>query len=434
MRIFFTAILSFLSIQMYAQDQEVVDWIDENSIKIEDANPDTELTIFNQNIPQKFVDAKIFGFGEATHHGKEFFDIKAKFFKYLVETQDVKVFILEESYTAEAGINEWISGGKGSAETIANNFSIIPWRCKEVVNLLEWMRNYNSDKDQEKHIRFYGMDIQYVVGINKEIREIIKKYNIPASEKLLSVIDECAEKKVEYNKKNNWADTNLPKLNEIESTLINFKNDNQDIVVEEVDQAIRAINQLKHYTHYVQHSFSQERDLRMFENVNWIVDNYSKNAKAFIWAHNDHTNNQGFGNYNMGRNIYNLGRHLKEKYENEYYSVGFAFAKGDLGGWVFSDNQPPKWNNYQVTEAFPKTYSETMVEAKENIYFIDMSKALESNVSRFFDKKKKQFTLFAQGYVPNGKYNLTTKRFSKMFDGLIFIDSISLPNRSITAK
>jgi len=159
MKTFISAISFFLLFQGYAQNQEAVSWINENAIKIEDADPDSNLTIFNSSIPQKFADAKIFGFGEATHQGKEFFNLKAKFFKYLVEKHNVKIFIIEDSYTSEAGINEWISGGKGSRETIANNFRIGFWYCKEVIDLLEWMRNYNLDKNKEDQIRFYGMDI-----------------------------------------------------------------------------------------------------------------------------------------------------------------------------------------------------------------------------------------------------------------------------------
>ena len=166
LRIYISVITFFILFQTYAQNHKVVKWINENAIKIEDANPDTDITIFDNSIPKKFADAKLFGFGEATHQGKEFFDIKAKFFKYLVKNQGVNVFIMEDSYPSEAGINEWISGGKGNAETIAKNFSIVFWYCKEVVDLLEWMRNYNLNKPQEEQIRFYGMDIQNVKDIN----------------------------------------------------------------------------------------------------------------------------------------------------------------------------------------------------------------------------------------------------------------------------
>ena len=72
MKTFISAIIYFILFQTYAQDDKVVSWINENAIKIEDANPDTNLSIFNNNIPKKFASAKIFGFGEAAHQGKEF--------------------------------------------------------------------------------------------------------------------------------------------------------------------------------------------------------------------------------------------------------------------------------------------------------------------------------------------------------------------------
>jgi erythromycin esterase len=305
MRIFISTISFFLLFQTYAQNNTAVSWINENAIKIEDANPDTNLSIFNNNIPQKFADAKIFGFGETTHQGKEFFDLKAKFFKYLVETQNVKVFIMEDSYTSEAGINEWISGGNGKVETIAQNFSIGFWYCKEVVNLLQWMRNYNLNKAKDEQIRFYGMDIQVVRNINLEIRGLVKKYTIPVSEELLLVVDNCVEKKVTYGESTDWADIQTPKLNEIKSILLDFRKGIKDENRDEFDSAIRALNYLSQYTYFVQNHYSQDRDLKMFENAKWIIENKSKNGKAFIWAHNEHINNLKAGNYST-RKIYNL--------------------------------------------------------------------------------------------------------------------------------
>ncbi|MBC8644555.1 hypothetical protein H9W95_12235 [Flavobacterium lindanitolerans] len=72
--------LGFLfSISLNAQTSNVVSWLNTNAIVIEDANPDAELVAFTQNEPQGFKEARIYGFGEATHHAKEFFDLKAKF-------------------------------------------------------------------------------------------------------------------------------------------------------------------------------------------------------------------------------------------------------------------------------------------------------------------------------------------------------------------
>jgi erythromycin esterase len=432
MKIFLLGITFFLLFQTYAQDDKAVNWINENAIKIEDANPDTNLTIFNNNIPQKFADAKVFGFGEATHQGKEFFDLKAKFFKYLVETQDIKVFIIEDSYTSEAGINEWISGGKGKAETITNNFSIGFWHCEEVVSLLEWMRNYNLDKTKDQQINFYGMDIQVVQNINLEIRNLVEKYNIPVSEELLLVVDNCVEKKVAYNLSSDWADIQLPKLNEIESILLDFKKGIKDENIEEFNSAIRALNYLSQYTYYVQNHHRQDRDLKMFENVKWIVENKSKNKKAFIWAHNEHINNIGFANY-TNRNIYNLGRHLKKYYKNNYYSVGFDFGTGTQAGYFFNKDEKPSWKKVELNKPFATTYAETLIKAKDEIYFIDMSKALDGSSSNFFKKKTKQIVAGGGGFIPKNNH-LYQKKFSEMYDGLIFVKNITLPINNWIAK
>lgn len=431
MKIFILVIVFFLSTNIYAQKNETIKWINNNLIKIEDTNPDTNLSIFSNNIPNKFKEAKIFGFGETTHHGKEFFDLKAKFFKYLVESQNIKVFIIEDSYPSEAGINEWISGGKGNVESIADNFTIVPWQSKEVVNLLEWMRNYNLNIPIDEQIRFYGMDIQNVQNINQELRNLVKNYNISVSEELLLVADKCVEKKVEYMKSTQWADIQIPKLTEFKRILFDFqkglKNENNT----EISSAIRALDYLIKYTYYVQNNYSQDRDLKMFENVKWIIENKSKNGKAFIWAHNEHVNNNGFGVSN--RKIYNLGRHLKEYYKDDYYSVGFDFGKGTLGGYIFKKNEPTTWKTYQINEPFPKTYAETLIDAKEDVFFIDISKASNNDSTNFFKKKNKQLILGGPGYNPE-QNNLYTKKISEMYDGLIFVKSISVPNYDLSKK
>lgn len=434
MRKLLSVITCFTLFQTYAQDDKAVSWINENAIKIEDANPDTNLTIFNNNIPQKFADAKVFGFGEATHQGKEFFDLKAKFFKYLVEHQGVKVFIIEDSYPAEAGINEWISGGKGSAETIARNFSVGFWYCKEVISLLEWMRNYNMDKSKDEQIRFYGMDMQYVKNVNQEIRSLVQKYNVPVSEELLLVVDNCAEKKVDYfGPQSNWSDIQTPKLNEIESILIDFKKGIKEENIEEFNSTIRALTYLQQYTYYVQNHSSKFRDLKMFENAKWIVENKSKNGKAFVWAHNAHIDFKGYDNPGRRHSVDNLGKHLKDYYKNDYYSVGFDFATGTQAGYFSSNDEKPTWKKVELNKPYANTYAETLIEAKDEIYFIDMSKALEGSSSDFFKKKSKQLVAGGGGFDPK-KNHLHKKNLSEMYDGLIFVKNITLPTNNLIAK
>lgn len=421
-----------LTLITYAQNNETIEWINNNSILIEDASPDSELTDFKQNTPLKFENAKIFGFGEASHNTKEFFTLKSKFFKHLVKTQGIRVFIMEDSYQAEAGINEWISGGKGDIKTIAQNFDIGFWRSKEIVNLLQWMRNFNLDKLKEDQIRFFGMDIQNGVNINKEIRAFIDKNKINIDEELLTLVDKCSNKTIKYNQPGDWWQLQIPKLIELKEQLLSLKNDS-----EEYKSIIRALNYLISYTEYASNinekypKSTEFRDLKMFENVKWIIENETKNSKAFIWAHNEHINKREM--YYDGSDIINLGRNLKEYYKEDYYSVGFDFATGKIKGYVIDKENGNHWKTYHIEKPFRKTYAKTLNRVNKDIYFIDLDKVIEKEPIEFFSKRNKYLLIAGGGYQPQPLHKIKiSKVFSESYDGLIFVKNISVPDYELS--
>jgi erythromycin esterase len=59
--------------------------------------------------------------------------------------------------------------------------------------------------------------------------------------------------------------------------------------------------------------------------------------------------------------------------------------------------------------------------------------ALNGYSSDFFKKKNKQLTLGGPGYNPE-QNNLYTQKFSEVYDGLIFVRSISVPNYKLSKK
>ncbi|MBU3823165.1 erythromycin esterase family protein [Flavobacteriaceae bacterium XHP0103] len=424
----FIFILSFL---VNSQNKETIDWITNNSIEIEDASPDSELVFFEQNTPNKFNNAKIYGFGEASHNTKEFFDLKAKFFKHLVKTQGVKTFIMEESYQAESGINEWISGGKGDINTIGKNFRNGFWYCNEIVNLLQWMRDYNLEKPKEEQIRFYGMDVNFGTKTNQEIRDFVNKYKLTVNEKLLMVADSCSNKKINYGKTDNWAKTQVPKLKELEQALINSQTDTK-INQKDLKSVIRSLNYLMKYTQYVSNTVGAKesnefRDLKMFENVKWIIENESENEKAFIWAHNEHINKKEM-NYS-GSGIINLGRLLKDYYKKDYYSVGFDFGTGYIKGYTINKKQGNHWKTYHIEKPFKKTYAQTLMNIDKDIYFVDLDNAIKNEPTKFFSKKSKHLLISGGGYQPEPLHRImVSKIYAETYDGLIFVKKISLPD------
>ena len=412
----------FIFLVSAAQDKAVVAWLNANAIPVEDATQTTLPTAFANALPQKFTDARVFGFGEATHHTKEFFDLKAKFFKYLVEKQGVTLFLMEESYQAEEGINRWVSGGEGNINTIKQNFLHGIWRAKEVVELLQWMRDYNTGKLREKQLRFYGMDDQFGQGLNTKLRAYNTKYTIGIPENLLAAADSCANAPLEAGGlKKQWSDRMLPKLKQIRQLLENQSGRLSAADAGEYYDQMRSLTYLEDYTVHVALPYADSRDKDMYNNVLRILEHEGPQSKAFIWAHNTHIDKKGYADYNM----HSLGSRLKEHFSDGYYSVGFDFGKGKLFGTVYKNGKYNGWKIHTLEAPYEKTAAHTYLQVKRDVFFIDMQTALANKgVAAFFNTKMKQLGLGGPGFDPAEPAFYKIKQ-GEHFDGLIFVKTVS---------
>ncbi|MFH8610598.1 erythromycin esterase family protein [Streptomyces sp. NPDC018029] len=104
-------------------------------------------------------DAEVVGLGEATHGSHEFFAMKERVFRYLVEEKRFATFALEMSWTAGLRIDEYLQGAPGTARQVAKEaLAGSPWEREEFVSLLTWMRGHN-DRHPSRRVRFMGNDV-----------------------------------------------------------------------------------------------------------------------------------------------------------------------------------------------------------------------------------------------------------------------------------
>lgn len=403
-----------------AQDKAVIDWINSNAIVIEDANPDTKLVSFDKNVPQRFKDARVFGFGEATHHGKEFFDLKTKFFKYLVEHLDVKLFIMEESYQTERLVNQWLSGGEGGPETILNSFTQYIWHTKETVALLQWIHDYNMGKPYEKQVRFYGMDNQCGLALNLRLRNYVKKHQLSIDEALLVAADSASAGKLQAGGIKGWSDDYLPKLKNIQQILLEGRQRLIEINETDYNEIIRGLGYLMQYTAFIQDPKSEYRDRDMYNNVLAILEKEGTNSKAFVWAHNEHINKKDFGT----SGVMSVGSRLKEHFKDAYYCMGFDFGKGTMKGYEIKKGKVIKAVLNKLEEPYKNTFAKTLFEAQPNIYFIDMQEAVAAPAN-FFGTENRQIFVGGPGFNPDKRQSFLKRKYTEAYDGLIFVKTIS---------
>lgn len=403
-------LLFLLPLLVTAQDAAVTNWINSDAVAIDNTDISNPIPD-NAHLNNLFKGRKVFGFGEATHHTKEFFELKFKFFRYLAEHEGVRTFLMEDSYFAGNLVNNFILGGEGSAAEVAARMGFLIWRTEEVSQLIQWMRDFNTGRPENDRIRFYGIDCQVSYGLADDIKAFAKKYKIDITN-FNSVLQDAGAWEGVSTGRRRECTAELDKLAALVKQGFNPKVRYEKL---ELDRVLYAINNLMQCNELIITDSHRVRDGYMAENVKQLLGNHGADARGFIWAHNNHVAK------NNDRS--NMGYILKEAYGEKYYSIGFEFGKGTFYGQV-NDNGVRKPKLYKLP-LLKDSYAELFANADAPQFMFDMKEALSNPaMTGFLKSKKKFFNTGDSGYNPKlvgGKGDYT-----ELYDALIFVRDVSV--------
>jgi erythromycin esterase len=108
-------------------------------------------------------DARVVGVGEATHSSHEFFALKDRVFRHLVETKGFRTFALEAPWSTGLRLNDYVLRGEGDPRQIMREEfqrDYLWWNNTDYLRLVQWMRAYNVRHPGDP-VRFMGDDIAW---------------------------------------------------------------------------------------------------------------------------------------------------------------------------------------------------------------------------------------------------------------------------------
>ena len=149
---------------------------------------------------------------------------------------------------------------------------------------------------------------------------------------------------------------------------------------------------------------SDENDLVMADNVDWLLNNLYPNKKAIVWGHYVHVNKQG-----IGANRYaNLGSELVERYPGQVYVTHFTGGKGSYTDFISMEQK--------TLPAFSaNSFEGRLLKQPLSIGFID---AQDVNFNHVDAAKT---TLWGPDYLQS----LPLLQWRKHWDGMFFLDQIT---------
>ena len=98
-------------------------------------------------------DARIVSLGEATHGTREFFQMKHRILRFLVERMGFTAFAIEATWPEANRIDHYVRTGEGDPAVLLSGLYFWTWNTDEVLQMIQWMRQLQRVGRQRRVLR-----------------------------------------------------------------------------------------------------------------------------------------------------------------------------------------------------------------------------------------------------------------------------------------
>lgn len=370
--------------------------------------------------------ATVVGLGEATHGSHEFFTMKDRVFRHLVEDKGFTTFAQEVSWTTGLRFDAYVRGGAGDVRALVHReLAKTPWDTEEYVELLSWMRAYNAEHPR-RQLRFMGNDLNYP-RTGEELYDGVTDYVRRHEPDLLPRITELYAP--------------LRRLTDGDAHMGRPQAERERLA-ERARTAYRLLKERRpehggkrfalalHHARSVQqtatiYAFALNtpagdraamlyRDRIMAENTAWW-QRYT-DTKVLLSAHNAHV---AYTSYDP-RYPKMQGAFLRDRLGKKYMSVGFTF---DRGAFMAQPDGETAWKSFSVGPATPEMNEHTLDQVRHDDYYVDLRTAPAA--ARSWLRKARTTYSIGAGW-PDGPYKIA---LASSHDVLIHLHDVTAAHR-----
>jgi erythromycin esterase len=340
--------------------EEALSWVQAHAVPLNDADPESPepaLSILQQTVG----DARIVGLGEGTHGTTEFWGIRQKISRYLVEEMGFTAILMEAGLPNSLPLDAYVTRGEGSAGEAHQRLGT--WRYQEMRDLIDWMREFNlQNQAQGRTLRFFGYDCAFHDW--EEATEQVTGF--------LEISDPAAVSEVEGRLENYTKE-------DADWVQAYFQTHAQELMAaggeDEYRLVLRVVQNLApNWTvwYNLRNGLPDLgiRDSVNLENFNWIVNDLLDGGKVVVWAHNGHVGNTILED--QGTDAVMLGARLKEQYGSDYQVMATEFHGGQFLAWDRCEGHPYEFVTHTAAVPLEDTYAHRFHMEGIPLFYLDL--------------------------------------------------------------
>jgi erythromycin esterase len=287
--------------------------------------------------------------GEASHGTSEFYSWRAEITKRLIKDRGFSFIAVEGDWPDCYNVNNYIKGISGSGQSaydVLYSFNRWPtwmWANREIVDLVEWLREYNKSISEEQQVGFYGLDVYSLWESMEAVIGYLRKID-PEAVKTAIEAYRCFEpygKSIEdYARATAFVpesceDEVIDMLIDLHDKAKQYKSDGlgrREEYFNAEQNAIVAKNAELYYRKMMQGGTVtwNIRDTHMMDTLIRLMEFHGKQAKSIVWAHNTHVGDARYTDM-VDAKMVNIGQLVREHAgKNKALLIGFGTYQGTV--------------------------------------------------------------------------------------------------------
>jgi erythromycin esterase len=291
-------------------------------------------------------DRRLVLMGEASHGTHEYYRWRFKMSRYLIKEKDFNFIAVEGDWASIYRLNKYVrnlEGAASSARDVLRDFKRWPqwmWSNTDILEMAEWLREYNDRLPAEEKIGIYGMDVYGLLESMDDLLHYVRSelpHKVERIEDKRNCITRYGDGEHDYARAlaggQDPCHERIQKLYEIvKGHADKVSGENKQVHFKAIQDAFVVRNAEEYYRLAVINNQASwnSRVIHFWETVQKLLDHYGTEARGIVWAHNTHVGDARATPMarNNQLNIGNLSR--SGIGEENVYIIGFGTRKGTV--------------------------------------------------------------------------------------------------------
>lgn len=291
---------------------------------------------------RRIGDARVVLLGEATHGTSEFYRMRARISRELIEKKAFAFVAIEGDWPDAARIDHYVRHAQypPSEWTAFARFPVWMWRNREVREFVDWLRARNALLGAGKRVAFHGLDLY---SLHTSIRSVLEYLDDvdPQTARVARLPYGCLTPwQADPATYGHAALTGAYRTCEHEVVAMlgdlmkkrrAYAEHDGERFLDAVQNARLVANAENYYRtmYYGSRSSWNLRDTHMFETLKALLDFHGPASRAIVWAHNSHVGDAEATEMAL-RDEYNIGSLCRKAFGDKAYLLGFGTDSGTV--------------------------------------------------------------------------------------------------------